>query len=98
MVWRKKHERIGALRFEKTYPGFTLGPVSLRLPSGCILGLIGENGAGKSTTIRLILDIVQRESGSITLLGQDTQTHLTQLKEEVGVRPLVAAVHHLLQT
>ncbi len=70
---------------KKTYPGFRLGPLDLTLPSGCILGLIGENGAGKSTTIRLILDMVQRDGGSITLLGQDTQTHLTQLKEEVGV-------------
>ena len=38
----------------KSYPGFTLDNLNLTLPSGCIMGLIGENGAGKSTTIKLI--------------------------------------------
>ena len=44
---------------EKHYPGFTLDRVNLTLPSGCILGLVGENGAGKSTTIRLILNMMK---------------------------------------
>lgn len=39
----------------KHYPGFDLENLTLSLPGGCILGLIGENGAGKSTTIRLML-------------------------------------------
>ena len=43
----------------KIYPGFTLDGLSLTLPSGCIMGLVGENGAGKSTTIKLILDIIK---------------------------------------
>ena len=38
----------------KRYPGFALEGLSFSLPSGCIMGLIGENGAGKSTTIRLL--------------------------------------------
>ena len=42
----------------KSYPGFTLDNINLTLPSGCIMGLIGENGAGKSTTIKLILDMI----------------------------------------
>ena len=42
----------------KAYPGFTLDNLNLMLPRGCIMGLIGENGAGKSTTIKLILDIL----------------------------------------
>ncbi len=37
----------------KSYPGFTLDNINLTLPIGCIMGLIGENGAGKSTTINL---------------------------------------------
>ena len=50
---------------EKHYPGFTLDRVNLTLPSGCILGLVGENGAGKSTTIRLILNMMKNDGGSI---------------------------------
>ena len=66
----------------KTYPGFSLDHLNLTLPSGCILGLIGENGAGKSTTIKLILDLIRPDSGSITLLG----TEHTQLsREDIGV-------------
>lgn len=54
----------------KSYPGFTLDNINLTLPSGCIMGLIGENGAGKSTTIKLILDMIHKDSGSITILGR----------------------------
>ena len=53
----------------KHYKDFTLGPLDLTLPGGTICGLIGENGAGKSTTIRLILDMVQRDGGTVTILG-----------------------------
>ena len=49
----------------KEYPGFRLGPLDLVLPSGCILGLVGENGAGKSTTIKLTLGSVLRESAVV---------------------------------
>ena len=69
----------------KTYPGFSLGPLDLVLPSGCILGLVGENGAGKSTTIKLILDMISRDSGTITVLGRDNRKDLHLSKEEIGV-------------
>lgn len=69
----------------KEYPGFRLGPMDLVLPSGCILGLVGENGAGKSTTIKLILDMIRRDSGSIMVLGRDNQVDLHLTKEELGV-------------
>lgn len=66
----------------KSYPGFSLDHLSLTLPSGCILGLIGENGAGKSTTIKLILDLIRADSGSITILGAE---HTRLSREEIGV-------------
>lgn len=66
----------------KTYPGFSLDHLNLTLPSGCILGLIGENGAGKSTTIKLILDLIRPDSGSITLLGTE---HTRLSREDIGV-------------
>lgn len=66
----------------KAFPGFQLNNLSLTLPSGCILGLVGENGAGKSTTIKLILDMLHRDSGSITILGQE---NVQLVKEDIGV-------------
>lgn len=69
----------------KSYKGFSLDNLNLTLPSGCIMGLIGENGAGKSTTIKLILDMIKRDSGSITLLGRDNKDNLNLTKEDIGV-------------
>ena len=69
----------------KSFPGFCLDDLNLTLPSGCILGLIGENGAGKSTTIKLILDVPHKDSGSITILGRDNQAGIRLIKEDVGV-------------
>lgn len=69
----------------KTYPDFTLDNLNLTLPSGCIMGLIGENGAGKSTTIKLILDMIHKDSGSITILGRDNGDSIEFTKEEIGV-------------
>lgn len=69
----------------KSFPGFCLDDLNLTLPSGCILGLIGENGAGKSTTIKLILDVLHKDSGSITILGRDNLDNIQLTKEDVGV-------------
>lgn len=66
----------------KKYKGFTLNNISFDLPNGCIMGLIGENGAGKSTTIRSILGMTKPDNGSISILGQ---TLSAQLKEDIGV-------------
>jgi ABC-2 type transport system ATP-binding protein len=66
----------------KAYPGFRLDNLNLSLPQGCILGLIGENGAGKSTTIKCILDLVRADSGSVTILGQ---SHTVLNREDIGV-------------
>ena len=69
----------------KRYAGFTLDRVNLELPAGCIMGLIGENGAGKSTIIKLILDLVRRDEGEIRVLGEELTTENTELKEYIGV-------------
>ena len=81
----------------KTYPGFTLGPLDLTLPSGCILGLIGENGAGKSTTIKLILNMLHQNGGTITILGKDSRENvlarqdLGVIMDEQGIPPALNA-------
>ena len=70
----------------KQYQGFRLGSYDLTLPSGCILGLVGENGAGKSTTIRLIMDAITRDAGTISVLGVDNRSpEFAAVKEDIGV-------------
>ena len=53
----------------KAYRDFTLDSLTLSLPEGSIMGPIGENGAGKSTTIKLIMNAILPDSGSIEVLG-----------------------------
>lgn len=70
----------------KSYPGFTLDHINLTLPTGTIMGLVGENGAGKSTTIQLMMNAITPDSGSISVLGVSNQSkEFTQLKQEIGV-------------
>ena len=69
----------------KTYKNFKLDDVSFVLPCGHIMGLIGENGAGKSTIINCILDIIEKDSGSISVLGQKNDKNNVSLKENIGV-------------
>lgn len=54
----------------KQYPSFLLDSVTFNVPMGSVVGLIGENGAGKSTTIRLILGMIRPDSGQVTVLGK----------------------------
>lgn len=68
---------------EKHYPDFALGPIDLELPGGTVCGLIGENGAGKSTTIKLILDMIDGDAGTVKLFGQEGITPLA--KADIGV-------------
>lgn len=69
----------------KKYDEFTLSDVNITLAKGCIMGFIGENGAGKSTTIKLILNLIHRENGDIKILGLDNREKEIQIKEEIGV-------------
>ncbi|MBD5128677.1 MAG: ABC transporter ATP-binding protein [Ruminococcaceae bacterium] len=69
----------------KSFKGFKLDNIGFTLPSGCILGLVGENGAGKSTTIKLILDMLHKDSGSIKILGRENTDNIRSIKEDVGV-------------
>ena len=67
----------------KTYQDFVLDHVSFTVPSGSIVGLIGENGAGKSTTINAALGLIQKEDGAVSILDREELDG--DVKEQIGV-------------
>jgi len=69
----------------KHFTDFTLDHVDISLPRGAIMGLIGSNGAGKSTTIKLMLGLMQADEGSVEILGCDDFGRNRALREHVGV-------------
>jgi ABC-2 type transport system ATP-binding protein len=70
----------------KEYRDFTLDNVSFEVPQGAIMGLVGENGAGKSTVIRLILGSIRRDGGSVSLFGEPWVDQVpNRLKDDIGV-------------
>lgn len=69
----------------KHYPGFALENISFSLASGRIMGLIGKNGAGKSTTLKAILNMVPRESGSVSIFQRDFYQDEKECKQRIGV-------------
>lgn len=71
----------------KNYPTFALDSINLAVPEGSIVGLVGSNGAGKTTIIRCLLGLCALEEGTIELLGQpvDESEAFAQVKERIGV-------------
>ncbi|MCM1008353.1 MAG: ABC transporter ATP-binding protein [Ruminococcus flavefaciens] len=66
----------------KKFKGFALDNISISLPTGCIMGLIGENGAGKSTVIKSILGIIHPDDGDIKIFGKEPTA---EMKNDIGV-------------
>ena len=69
---------------KKSYDLFQLD-VSFEIPRGCITGLIGANGAGKSTIFKGILDLISIDGGTIEIFGKDYKTLSKKEKEKLGV-------------
>ena len=69
----------------KSYRDFSLQNVSFQLPKGSIMGLVGANGAGKSTTIKSILNLIRRDSGDIKVFGLDNLQYEQEIKERLGI-------------
>ncbi|WMJ82452.1 ABC transporter ATP-binding protein [Clostridium sp. MB40-C1] len=68
----------------KNYSNFKLKDVSFQLPQGYIMGLIGKNGSGKTTTIRCILNMIKRNSGEICIFGKDNIQDELEIKKNIG--------------
>ena len=70
----------------KSFGDFAIRDLNLTVPSGTICGLVGENGAGKSTTIRLLMGVLRPDSGTASVLGADVSSpEFRDVKEDVGV-------------
>lgn len=68
----------------KSYEKFKLCDISFDLPAGYIMGFIGANGAGKTTTIKSLLNIVKRDSGTVTIFGNSMDESENEIKQLIG--------------
>lgn len=68
----------------KKYDGFQLD-CTMTVEEGCVTGLIGRNGAGKSTAFKAALGLIRVDGGSVTLDGKDVATLVAREKEKIGV-------------
>ena len=68
----------------KTFKGFELKDLSLTVKKGYVNGFIGGNGAGKSTTIKLIMNLLKPDSGSVSVFGLNYKEHEKEIKERIG--------------
>ena len=68
----------------KSFSDFRLDGINFSLPYGYIMGLIGPNGSGKTTTIKLILNMLRRNGGEIRINGLNMPEHEKEIKQEIG--------------
>ena len=70
----------------KTFPGVkALDNVNLQVEEGEIHALVGENGAGKSTTISIMCGQIKKDSGKIVICGKDTEKNFNSVSSDIGV-------------
>lgn len=77
-------ESLVVKNLTKKYEKFILDDISFSIPKGYIMGFIGENGAGKTTAIKAILNVINKDSGSVSILGKDMKTNELDIKRNIG--------------
>lgn len=70
---------------KRSFPDFKLDNISFSLPKGYIMGLVGPNGSGKTTTIQLILNMLEKDAGEIFVFGKDNIKSESVIKQDIGV-------------
>lgn len=68
----------------KSFKGFQIKDFSINVKKGFVTGFIGGNGAGKSTTIKLIMNLLKQDSGTVSVFGMDYKKHEKEIKERIG--------------
>jgi len=68
----------------KRYKYFTRDQIDIKLPTGYIMGFVGANGAGKSTTLRILMGLVHQDAGSVKVLGHAMPEDQATAKREIG--------------
>ena len=68
----------------KRYKDFTLEQIDLKLPTGYIMGFVGANGAGKSTTLRILMGLVHQDAGRVNVLGHAMPKDQATAKRDIG--------------
>lgn len=79
------NELLSVRGLTKNFDRFALQELSFSLPEGCITGFIGANSAGKTTTLRTILDLIHKDSGDVRIFGLDMATDARAIKDRIGV-------------
>ncbi|MEA0562839.1 MULTISPECIES: ABC transporter ATP-binding protein [Lysinibacillus] len=69
---------------QKSFKGFQIKDLSINVKKGFVTGFIGGNGAGKSTTIKMIMNLLQQDSGTISIFGKSYKKHEKEIKERIG--------------
>ncbi|MGG0889461.1 ABC transporter ATP-binding protein [Cytobacillus horneckiae] len=68
----------------KKFKGFSVENIDLQVKQGFVTGFIGANGAGKSTTIKMMMNLLKPDAGEVKLFGLDYKTHEKAIKERIG--------------
>ena len=68
----------------KNYGDFRLDDVSFSLPTGYIMGLIGPNGSGKTTMIKIVMNLIMKDRGEVKIFGKDHRRHEVEVKKRIG--------------
>lgn len=71
----------------KAFDNFKLDNISFELEKGCIMGFIGQNGAGKTSTLKMIMNAIQMDSGEIKVFGKELIQNEVQIKSKIGFIP-----------
>ncbi|RKQ30398.1 ABC transporter ATP-binding protein [Oceanobacillus halophilus] len=75
---------VELINVSKKFKGFSIKNIDLHVKQGFVTGFIGANGAGKSTTIKMMMNLLRPDAGEVKLFGLDYQTNEKDIKERIG--------------